>query len=142
MSSSGIHPAEYNDADYYLWHNGILKEGYVKQLAAELDESPDTWDTQLLLQLISATNDISALSGVDGTFACFLHMDSIGRTMVFRNALSPIWYDDDLNFSSTKFRGSKSLPAGKVFVIDVTNRVLIPTGSKFDTMNNPYMLKE
>lgn len=140
MNSSGIHPAEYNEGDCFLWHNGILKERYVKLLAEQLNVEPDTWDTQLLLQLLVSENNFAALSKVDGTFACFMYIDSLKRTLVFRNALSPLWYDDDLNFSSTKFKGSKPLPSGRVFIVDVENRKLTLTEHQFDTYNNPYSL--
>ena len=86
-----IHPAVYGDA--LLWHNGIIKQK---------DLSSGTWDTQWLLERITDYG-WSSLSRVDGTFACFMFWS--GSIFIFRNEISPLFIDKNLNLSSTKLEG-------------------------------------
>ena len=126
-SSDLIHPAVYGD--YLLWHNGIVKQ---KEITA------DTWDTNWLLQRISDYG-WSSLSRVDGTFACVMHNGI--DIFIFRNEISPMFIDKDLNFSSTKFEGSESLEPNKVFRVNLLTKSLTPI-AYFDTMENPYYFAE
>lgn len=121
--SSDIHPAVVSDS--LLWHNGIVKQGTIANVP---------WDTQYIL-----TNIIdygwSSLSRIDGTFACIGFIDS--QLYVFRNEISPLFVDNDLNISSTKFEGSRSIPANKVLKFNLEFKMLdyITT---FETVENPY----
>jgi hypothetical protein len=126
-STNNIHPAVYGDA--MLWHNGIIKQKTI----------PDnTWDTLWLLEQIMYYG-WSSLSRIDGTFACILYNG--GELFVFRNDISPLFYDKDLNFSSTKFEGGMSLEPNKVFRVDLTNKQLSVVAF-FETHENPYFIPE
>lgn len=123
--SKNIHPAVYGDA--MLWHNGIIKQ---KNILA------GTWDTAWLLENI-IDYGWSALSRVDGTFACVLYWG--GSIFIFRNEISPLFVDENLNFSSTKFDGSNSLPPNKVWMLNLQTGYL-DTVAYFDTFENPYYI--
>lgn len=118
-----LHPAANKGA--LLWHNGIVKQHAMPQ---------GMWDTLWLLDLI-VMNDWNILSTVTGSFACMLFMKH--NLYVFRNEISPLFIDDDLNVSSTKFNGSRSLEPNTVFLMDLSRRILQPTAT-FKTNENPY----
>jgi len=133
-SASGVHPAEI--ADSLLWHNGIIKEKEIDRWNKILG-TDFIWDTELLLNIINIYGT-HGLSDVDGTFACVL---ARGKDFyVFRNAIAPLFYDDELNISSTKFKDSKPVPHGKVFRLDFEHKTLDGAGQSFTTKNNPYSL--
>lgn len=121
-----------------LWHNGILKQETIDSLRGSDEDT--VWDTQLMvnqLHYLNTQDEVSAfLSKLDGSFACLMLKDS--SLYVFRNALSPLFYDNMLNFSSVKFSFSQSLPAGIVYIVDFETRSLIDSGAHFETLNNPY----
>lgn len=121
--ATSIHPAAFRNA--LLWHNGIVKQ---KELPG------DAWDTEWILKGI-LTDGFEFLSTVDGTFACIMYQD--GELFVFRNEISPLFVDDVLNFSSTKFIGSHPIEPNKVFKIDIDNKALVEI-SAFQTKDNPY----
>jgi hypothetical protein len=79
------------------------------------------------------------LSRIDGTFACMMY--SSGEMFVFRNEISPMFYDDDFNFSSTKFEGSKPLEPNKVFKLNLKHKRMSVI-SHFSTLENPYFIPE
>ena len=121
--SGGRHPAAADSG--MLWHNGIIKQ-------KEIPEG--TWDTLWLLYAIKDYG-FDYLSRVDGTFACVLFS---GDTLyVFRNEISPLFVDKDLNISSTKFDGSEELEPNKVFVIALAEKKL-ECIHRFRTKQNPY----
>ena len=64
-----------------------------------------------------------------------------GELFVFRNEIAPLFYDTNLNFSSTKFEDSMALPADMVFKIDLKHRKITPIAF-FETMENPYYIPE
>ena len=117
------HPAMFGDA--MLWHNGIIKQSTIPE---------ETWDTAWLLEKI-IDYGWSSLSRVDGTFACVMYYG--GELFVFRNEISPLFIDDNLNISSTKFEGSKSLEPNKVFKMYLTDKKIAPV-AYFETVENPY----
>ena len=128
---TSIHPAQI--ANRLLWHNGIVKDGEVKRLN-EFHMTNYSWDTMLILrQLI----DYGHPDNIDGTFSCVYFDDE--RILVIRNEISPLFIDDDLNISSTKFAGSESLPANEMFELDLW---MFPgytkIGKDFGTVENPY----
>lgn len=126
-SSKNIHPSAYGDC--LLWHNGIIKQKTIEA---------GTWDTQWLQEQI-LNYGWSALSRVDGTFACVMYNN--GELYVFRNEISPMFYDKHFNFSSTKFEGGESLPPNKVFKLNFEIKQL-STVAYFETHTNPYYIPE
>jgi hypothetical protein len=68
-------------------------------------------------------------------------MYSSGEMFVFRNEISPMFYDNDLNFSSTKFEGSKPLEPNKVFKLNLKYKQMTVV-SFFSTLENPYFIPE
>ncbi len=130
-----IHPAR--DGNTLLWHNGIIKSYYVKTLQA-LYGQDTSWDTELLLRAINNSRD--ELFGMDGSFSCLWYADF--RAYLFRNDISPMFYDDQLNISSTRFNNSMATDAGAIHQIDFANRSLYNTGFIFSTVDNPYYLGE
>lgn len=117
------HPAIFGNA--MLWHNGIIKQSTLPE---------ETWDTAWLLEKI-LDYGWSSLSRVDGTFACIMHWGS--DLFVFRNEISPLFIDDNLNISSTKFENSRSLEPNKVFKMYLTDKKIAPI-AYFETVENPY----
>ena len=124
---SYIHPAVYGKA--MLWHNGIIKQKEIES---------DTWDTQWMLNKIYDYG-FRTLSEMDGSFACIMHNGV--ELFVFRNEISPLFYNDELDFSSTKFKGSTSLPPNSVFKLGLKDKKLIKI-AEFTTKENPYYFAE
>jgi len=129
--AGNIHPAMENNTR--LWHNGIIKANYVKQLQERYGQDIE-WDTELLLRSINRS--VSELRLMDGSFSC-LYYDGFGAYL-FRNDISPMFYDDKLNLSSTKFTGSVETPSECILEIDFNHKRLNKTGFSFKTVNNPY----
>jgi len=137
-----VHPAAFHHSEVrstsLLWHNGILKPSTIKKLQEETGLGT-TWDTQLILNyMINRGN----LSDIDGTFACLMH--HMGEMYMFRNEISPLFIDFDMNISSTKFdnndEGSFSIKPNHVFKLDLFNKHTI-IESTFSTKNSPYLLE-
>lgn len=126
-----IHPSARNEDGDLLWHNGILKEDFVKDMQSSLG-STDKWDTGLLHDWILQNR---SLSDVDGTFACA--RVSNGNLYLFRNEISPLFIDNDLNISSTRFEGSQPVRPNTVWLVDFPNDTLAQMNT-FNTKENPY----
>lgn len=124
--TDNIHPAVYGDC--LLWHNGIIKQ----------KEVGPTWDTLWLLDQI-VNYKWGVLSSIDGTFACVYFNGK--ELFVFRNEISPLFIDDELNISSTKFDGCRPLTPNRVFNINLTDKSLKEV-SYFTTKENPYFIPE
>ena len=60
---------------------------------------------------------------------------------LFRNEISPMFVDKDLNISSTMFENSAETDPNVVFKIDFSYNKLVPKG-KFQTVENPYFFAE
>ena len=114
-----------------LWHNGILKHNTIEQLK---DNTDITWDTKLML-LEVIDNGWDALNIMDGTFSCIYYKEK--QLFHFRNNISPMFIDDDMNISSTKFKGSSETKPEAILKFDLRYNELIEI-SKFKTVNNPY----
>lgn len=125
--TKNIHPAA-NDAAL-LWHNGIIKQKTI---------SEGTWDTAWLLEQI-LDYGWSVLSRIDGTFACVMYNEN--SLYVFRNEISPLFIDDNLNISSTRFNGGESLEPNKVFKLDLIKKKKY-IEAEFETKENPYYIPE
>lgn len=126
-----IHPAEENH-ESYLWHNGIIKANHVKVLQQKYGNDT-SWDTRLLLRAVCTS--WKELNTVDGSFSCLLYDHD--TAYLFRNSISPMFYDGDLNISSTKFEGSLATPPNKVLKMDFSAKCLY-TVEEFRTVENPY----
>ena len=135
-STQSIHPSQYDFA--YLWHNGIIKDYFVKEMQNKLVTN-EAWDTELLNRWVYFNH---LLDEVDGTFSCLRY--SNGLTL-FRNEISPMFIDDNFNISSTKFESSRPTPAGEILYMNLekskkfgdTVEQLVSIGS-FKTKENPY----
>ena len=125
--SGHMHPATYGDC--FLWHNGIIKQKSLPE---------NTWDTLWLLENIT-NYGWSSLSRIDGTFACVMY--NHGSLFVFRNEISPLFIDDELNISSTKFDGSRPLEPNIVFKLNLRDKRL-SAEAYFETFENPYYIPE
>jgi asparagine synthetase B (glutamine-hydrolysing) len=139
-ASNEAHPAKVDEI--WVWHNGILKDDAITRLQEETGETSG-WDTHLIAtRLQEHWEDAEfvnrVLSDLEGSFACFLY-DGYDL-YCFRNEISPLFVDDDLNFSSVKFEGSNSIEPGIVFKIDFIYNKLDKSGGMFTTKNNPYIL--
>jgi hypothetical protein len=132
---SRIHPAIKNT--FRLWHNGIIKAKHVEEMQRKLD-SDNMWDTQLLLDTVITDNILNPLelSNIDGAFSCALLNINVSL-MLFRNTTSPLFYNDSLDISSTKFVGSEKTHPNIVYNMDLTNRTMSKL-AKFENINTPY----
>lgn len=130
-----IHPAQIGKQ--LLWHNGIIKAHEIERLQEYL-ESTSTWDTKLLLQYL-VNEEYNALQNIDGTFSCVWYN---GRSLqIFRNEISPMFYDEHGNISSTKFKDSKSVDPNIVWMMNIDMKEFFKPEyrrSEFKTVNNPY----
>lgn len=137
--ADSIHPAVAFDGQAFhaLWHNGIVKDSAVQKLKDELLTPQSTWDTELILRKVitKGTPDL-----IDGTFSCLWYKGSYygkGELVLFRNDISPMFIDSDMNISSTKFHGSVSTKANTILQMDLENNTLKEIGW-FKTVENPY----
>ena len=130
-SLDNIHPAE-EEHTMHLWHNGIIKANHVKVLQEKYGNDTN-WDTKLLLRAVCTTWD--ELNRMDGSFSCLLHDND--TAYLFRNSISPMFFDNELNISSTKFEGGISTPANRVLKMDFEAKCLY-TVVEFKTVENPY----
>lgn len=113
-----------------LWHNGIIKDYQVQEWKQELGNVD--WDTELLHRhLVLGGN----LDNVDGTFSCARYTKD--NLFLFRNEISPLYFDNDLNISSTKFDDSFETEAGVMYQMNLVENSLEPL-SRFETKENPY----
>ena len=124
-----IHPSHYQES--YLWHNGIIKEDYIKIMQEKLSSKND-WDTLLLNEWVRNEND---LSDIDGTFSCLGYFNR--DLFIFRNEISPMFIDKDFNISSTKFENSNPTSPNKILGINFITMELLPIKT-FTTKENPY----
>lgn len=125
-----IHPAQINNN--LLWHNGIIKEDDVQRLK-ELYGSNEAWDTRLLLMHYLQSDNVE---GVDGTFACVLYRNN--ELHLFRNEISPLFYSEQGDISSTYFANSMALDENKVLTFDPASDNMFNVVAEFTTKENPY----
>jgi len=119
-----------------LWHNGIIKAEVVKENAAKYNTS---WDTMQILESIRTSFD--NLNEFDGTFSCLYYDRDDLSLNIFRNEISPMFIDNELNLSSTKFEGSRETAPNTVMKMDFSRNSL-SVKAKFDTVENPYYFGE
>ena len=124
-----IHPAKTEDT--MLWHNGIIKAKQVEELQKKYN-TKCTWDTMLMLKQI---NDIKAPHDIDGTFSCVMFDGD--QLSLFRNEISPLFYDSKLNISTTKFDNSERVEPNNMYLISLLNNQLVKY-DEFTTVENPY----
>ena len=128
------HPAQYEGR--YLWHNGILKQSFVEKLKKDLDEVC-SWDTFLMLK--SITQNRENLNNLDGSLSCVLYDHE--KLYLFRNEIAPMFYDSNLNISSTYFIGSSSTPPNQLHHMDFNFSSLFAV-KNFMTVMNPYYIPD
>jgi glutamine phosphoribosylpyrophosphate amidotransferase len=133
-SVTNIHPAQYEGR--CLWHNGILKQDYIKQLKEQLKEVCE-WDTFLILK--SITEDRESLNFLDGSFSCLLYDHE--KLYLFRNEISPMYVDSNLNMSSVKFPNAESTLPNTMYHVDFNIQSLFAVKT-FVTVGNPYYFQE
>jgi glutamine phosphoribosylpyrophosphate amidotransferase len=134
LTENDTHPVNINSSTY-LWHNGMLLDSSIKFLQKELNEDRE-WDTFLLLKWLVKNNfDFNCLNNLEGSFACLLMKES--DLYCFRNKISPLFIDNYLNISSTKFDGSKSITFNTIYRFDFSSLELEEI-SKFNCEYNPY----
>ena len=121
--ASSIHPASSNGA--LLWHNGIIKQSTIE---------PGAWDTEWMIKQI-VDYGWSSLSRVNGTFACVMYNEN--KLYVFRNEISPLYIDDTMNISSTRFEGSRQVIPNVVWEFSLKSRNYWGVAD-FETFENPY----
>jgi glutamine phosphoribosylpyrophosphate amidotransferase len=131
-STDNIHPSRIRKHQSYLWHNGIIKAEYVKKLQERFGNDTE-WDTELLHRSID--DNIDNLNDVDGSFSCLWYHGS--KLLLFRNDISPMFIDNEMNISSTKFPGSYTTESNQVIHLDLANNTTYNVRS-FNTVNNPY----
>lgn len=127
-----IHPSNYRDN--LLWHNGIIKEGYLKML---IDSSRDTneWDTHHLNRIISIEG-LDGLSNIRGSFTC-IRYDTTRTLSMFRNHISPMFIDG-ANISSVPFSSnSKPIDVNHEYIHDFTTKTWIK-GREFINIETPF----
>jgi len=122
------HPSNINGD--LLWHNGIIKDYQVQEWKHELGNVE--WDTELLHRHLVLGND---LDNVDGTFSCARYTKD--NLYLFRNEISPLFYDEDMNISSTKFDNSLETESGVMYQMNLVNNSL-ELINRFETKENPY----
>lgn len=127
---NAIHPAQIDSS--LLWHNGIIKADDVKRLQSIYDKDV-VWDTKLLLIHYLRTAN---MEDIDGTFACVLYNDA--KLHVFRNEISPLFYNEFGDLSSTKFENSLSVTPNKVLTFDPSSNIMFNVVAEFTTKENPY----
>lgn len=130
-NEDSIHPAQIGN--HMLWHNGIVKDKGVKEIQQRL-ESTITWDTKLILQqLINEDHP----DNIDGTFSC-VWFDGC-NIIIFRNDISPLFIDSELNISSTKFEDSLPVESNRMFLLETSlGREGLSYIKSFSTVENPY----
>lgn len=131
---ANVHPAYYNGK--FLWHNGILKQSYIETLKTKLDEVCN-WDTFLMLKAIS--KDRKNINDLDGSFSCLMYDNE--KLYIFRNEISPMFYDADLNISSTGFKGSRPTSPNQIHHMDFNFSSLFAV-ENFITRFNPYYIED
>lgn len=140
-SKKCIHPAQllwfsHGESYEYLYHNGILKQKEIERLQEKYNVDAQ-WDTYLLLlELQKEYPEID----IDGSFSC-LYMKDGYFPLLFRNELCPMFFDNELNLSSTEFENSVSTRANIVYCVDMKSKSLIEFQS-FKTKNMPYYIEE
>lgn len=121
--TSNIHPAV--ESRSLLWHNGIVKQSTL---------TDNQWDTQYILDQV-IDYGWSALSRIDGTFACIMYHEN--NLFAFRNEISPLFIDQNLNISSTNFNLSNPMLPNTIYKLDCY-RLALDEIATFSTAENPY----
>ena len=107
--------------DNLLWHNGLLLDKCVENLSKkyQVPFGLNRWDSYLLLQHLLHRGDMKELQG---SFSCLYWNNDLRKLFVFRNELSPMFYGDDLSFSSVPVsRATQELPANAMFEVPIAN---------------------
>lgn len=125
-SGKNIHPSTISSS--LLWHNGILKQHFLKKLQADTE-----WDTHVLHKLI-AHEGIQSVENVEGSFACLYHNEQ--ELMMFRNSIAPLWYHG-ATISSVKFEHSNEIMPNTVYKLNFKARLWVEYSS-FSNIEMPF----
>ena len=87
-----------------------------------------------ILNMLMNINDIEDL---DGTFSCLL-LDEGKSLKLFRNSDSPMFIDDDMNISSTKFIDANNTKPNTMYSLDLKNCIYEPIMEWVPKHNSPY----
>lgn len=142
-SDEAIHPAVIASKfvswpEQALWHNGIIKAECVKKNATFYNTS---WDTMQILKGLGYDKNWSTLGELDGSFSCLYYDNNDLSLYIFRNEISPLFYDKDMNISSTQFAGSIETPYNEVLKMNLKDCTLKKV-YEFKTVENPYFFAE
>ena len=85
--------------------------------------------------MLKQINDIKAPHDIDGTFSCVMFDGD--QLSLFRNEISPLFYDSKLNISSTKFDNSERVEPNNMYLVSLLNNQLVKY-DEFTTVENPY----
>jgi len=84
---------------------------------------------------------VDTLNELDGSFSCLYYDKDELSLFLFRNEISPMYMDMDMNISSTDFPNSYETPPNEVLKMNF-NQVGVDVVSKFSTVENPYFFGE
>ncbi len=132
-----LHPSLHSSEAYpaLLWHNGMADNVFHQTLKDKDGKLP--WDTLYLLEQIRMKGPEKALTEFQGSFACFFSHPREEGVFVFRNAISPMFFDKKTwTFCSIPFQDSEKLPANEIFHLTIDG--LVSTGTKFANTYNPF----
>jgi hypothetical protein len=76
---------------------------------------------------------------IDGTFSCLYYCNP-GAFYLFRNEISPMFYDKYSNISSTVFEGSVTLPPNIMWRFRPGDEPSLIKEREFTTLDNPYWI--
>jgi glutamine phosphoribosylpyrophosphate amidotransferase len=132
---NSVHPAQLGSS--FLWHNGIIKSKWIEKRkeyigVSEFPNRNNSWDTFLILRQYLEDGH---LNNIDGTFSCVYYSPMEGLQL-FRNEISPLFFDKDHNISSTKFDFSS--PLNPNIIWNFTPGESIIEDGTFNTVENPY----
>jgi len=140
QSPTGIeynfHPA--SNGRYHLFHNGMMKQKYIRQLQHELNAASIGWDTELMLMAISRAESLpDCLNKFEGTFACILVDVHDKQVFVFRNMLSPLFARDIVLSSKNPGSGFEQIKANCILKIDFQDNRIVEH-QMFNNKELPY----
>ncbi len=127
-----IHPARIDD--YFMFHNGIIKQKDVARLQAE-HNTTEAWDSKLMLMEIKKKGLKETLDTIDGSFACVFKDEKCLK--IFRSAAGTLFIDDKVNISSTAFKGAERIEKDDIFGLELEHKAIYLMET-FTSKSNPY----
>ena len=111
---NNAHPCKIDQT--YLWHNGMLKQGCMRDIRTD---TLGDWDTAYIADefnvLFTYADTNPNFTKLDGSFACLgINLDTPNEVFAFRNAISPL-FRDQRTFSSVPFDGGESVAPNHIW---------------------------